>query len=84
MLDVNNSQSVNINAVSGTIVKNYRKSFFVRFHIKSRMSDQLFSTNPTLSRGGNRVEVLQVMLCGDGECIAEVMWSDDFENTLMG
>lgn len=77
------NNSININAVSGTIVKNYRKSFILRFHMKSPMAESMLSKNPSLyieeicSR--KPVVVLQVMLCGDEELLAEVMWEDDFD-----
>lgn len=83
---VNNSQSIQINAVSGTIVKNYKDSFILRFHMKSSMAEQVLDMKPTLNcknKYGNTdkapVVVLQVMLCGDQEFLAEVMWKEDFD-----
>lgn len=77
--DVNNS--IKINAISGTIVKNYAKSFILRFHMKSQIADSLFSESPTLKIYGKErsVVVLQVMLCGEQELLAEVMWESDFD-----
>lgn len=77
--DVNNS--IKINAISGTIVKNYAKSFILRFHMKSQIADNLFSKNPYLKLYGKEksVVVLQVMLCGEQELLAEVMWKSDFD-----
>ena len=74
-------QTVNINAVSGTIVKNYKDSFILRFHMKSAMADLLLDKNPKLQKYSKPVSVvvLQVMLCGDQEFLAEVMWKEDFD-----
>ena len=74
-------QTVNINAVSGTIVKNYKDSFILRFHMKSTMADQLLDKKPRLQKYGEYepVVVLQVMLCGEQELLAEVMWKEDFD-----
>lgn len=78
-------QTVNINTVSGTIVKNYKDSFILRFHIKSTLADQLFDKKPKIKEGDYRdaeykpVVVLQVMLCGEQELLAEVMWKEDFD-----
>jgi hypothetical protein len=79
---VSNPQTVNINAVSGTIVKNYKDSFILRFTMRSDMASRIFDSNPTvkLNNGSYKsVVVLQVMLCGEQELIAEVMWKEDFD-----
>lgn len=76
------NNSIKINAVSGTIVKNYRKSFILRFHMKSSMAESILSKKPFMKKNYSEEEpvvVLQVMLCGDGELLAEVMWKDDFD-----
>ena len=77
---VQNPQTVKINAVSGTIVKNYRDSIILRFHMKSRTADGLFNINPHISDYGRKIPVivLQVMLCGEQELLAEVMRKSDF------
>lgn len=83
--NVSNPQTVNINAVSGTIVKNYKDSFILRFHMKSEMAELLLDKKPRLNVGNYRdseykpVVVLQVMLCGEQELLAEVMWKEDFD-----
>lgn len=82
---VSNPQTVNINAVSGTIVKNYKDSFILRFHMKSEMANTILDRNPRLKGGNYRdseykpIVVLQVMLCGEQELMAEVMWKEDFD-----
>lgn len=93
----NNSQAVNINAVGGTIVKNYKDSFILRFHMQSELAQFLLDKEPQLTRKEiyhpsaspyhtghtekirEPVVVLQVMLCGDQELLAEVMWKEDFD-----
>lgn len=91
----NNPQTVNINAVGGTIIKNYRDSFMVRFNMNSKMGEALLCKDPimtkrikhridnTYSSWGEEIKepvvVLQVMLCGEQELLAEVMWKEDFD-----
>jgi hypothetical protein len=91
----NNPQTVDINAVGGTIIKNYRDSFMVRFNMKSKMGEALLCKDPTMVKRIERhidnthcsweeeikepVVVLQVMLCGEQELLAEVMWKEDFD-----
>jgi hypothetical protein len=74
-------QTVHINAACGTIVKNYQDSFILRFHMKSTMAEQLLCKEPGLKHHCEfrPVVVLQVMLCGEQEFLAEVMWKDDFD-----
>lgn len=76
------NNSIQINAVSGTLVKNYKESFVLRFHNKSPMADYLFDQEPFLKTYNNAripVVVLQVMLAGDNYMIAEVMYKSDFD-----
>lgn len=81
---VDNSQSIKINAISGTIVKNYKDSFILRFHMKSPLADKLLDATselkiPNTSCTYKPAVVLQVMLCGEQELLAEVMWKSDFD-----
>lgn len=76
------NNSVKINAIAGTIMKNYKDSFFKRFKLNSEFADRIFSAeNPHIwfSYGQRSVVVLQMMICGDSEVIAELMWKTDFE-----
>lgn len=80
-----NSTRINVNAVCGTLVKNYQKSFFVRFQLGSDFGEKLLDVNPSIRQyGENRqVVVIQCMCAGgkDGnEMIAEVMWKKDFDS----
>lgn len=69
-----------INAVSGTLVKTFRKSFFKRFHMKSDIANFIFNTHkPRLSYDGKEIIVLQTMLCGEGEFLAEIMYKEDYD-----
>lgn len=86
--NVSNPQTVSINAISGTIVKNYKDSFILRFNMKSEMASTVLCTNPRLEKGGfsgfynkeyKQIVVLQVMSCGEKELLAEVMWKEDFD-----
>ena len=89
------TQSVQINAVTGAILKNHPKSWFERFHLKSPKADSL------LARGGHRatekvynkqygfevnedkpdkdIIVLQMVICGDMEVISELVYRKDYE-----
>lgn len=97
-VNVKGGQTTNhmqINAVSGTLVKNHPKSFFKRFHTNSPYAERIFSHEPyfeteetvTYSHTTetykktiqNKAIILQVMLCGESEFIAEIVRLDDYE-----
>ena len=79
MLDtISNKQSIDIKAINGTIIKNYKDSFFVRFHLQSPMSECLLTPCPTYKK--ESVVVLQMMMCGDMQVIAELIYKSDFED----
>lgn len=90
----NNNQSLHINAVSGSILKNHPKSWFLNFNLKSPLANEL------LTEGGDKngkskynkdlekcmktehprdIIILQMMLCGDMEVIAECVYRKDYE-----
>ncbi len=76
--------NIKVNAVSGTMVKNFAKSFFLRFQIGSGMEECLFNKEPKLQRGYCRdnfepVVVIQSMIIGDKTMLTEVMWKEDFD-----
>lgn len=77
--------SIKINAVSGTLVKNYKESFILRFHANSPMADALLDVEPhtniktDIGYKSVPVVILQVMLTGDDCMIAEVMYKSDFD-----
>ncbi|NFJ84000.1 hypothetical protein FDA84_15040 [Clostridium botulinum] len=68
MFNTNSNISVSnhVNAVTGNIVKTYKDSYFLRFHLKSSLSDKLLKEN------SDKI-VTQMVVCGDMEVIAEVM-----------
>lgn len=75
--------NIKVNAVSGTLVKNYRKSFFLRFSIGDSLEGLLFSKTPRLQNpdcyGSREVVVIQSMIIAEKTMLAEVMWKDDFD-----
>lgn len=82
------SNNLEVNAVNGTIVKNYRKSFIKRFHLQSKLADTIFDEkrqyikihrNSYSVPEEKEVVVIQLMMCGDMEVIAELMWKEDFD-----
>lgn len=82
--EANPTTNVKVNAVSGTLTKTFRKSFFKRFHMNSRMADYIFDEDkPSLKGSGYssapEIVVLQVMLCGDNEFLAELIYKEDYD-----
>jgi len=75
MFNSNSSTEINISAVSGTITKTYVKSWFQRFHLQSHTAGQI------LTEGYGHC-VLQVMVCGDMQVIAEIITKKDLEEAL--
>lgn len=81
-----NTANIKVNAISGTLVKNYKKSFFTRFQLCSVESSRLLQESPKMyKRSMDRdmpVVLIQCMLAGgksNDEVIAEVMWKEDFD-----
>lgn len=94
------TQSVQINAVTGAILKNHPKSWFERFHLKSPRAEEL------LTEGGHRatekaynkqygremneakpdkdIIILQMVICGDMEVMAELIYRKDYEEVKGG
>ena len=85
------NQSIKINAVTGAILKNHPKSWFERFHLKSDRAPQL------LTEGGHKatsfnitripekdITVLQMVICGDMEVMAELVYTQDYETSEKG
>lgn len=95
--DVTNT--LKINACSGGIYKTYKESWFKRFHLTSRLADELFnSCSIQKVRTGEfyksewgyakyddpktenkEVIILQMIICGDMEVIAELITKEDFD-----
>lgn len=85
------SNNLNINAVNGTILKSYPKSFFKRFHLQSDFAKRILNEHPMMDihekngKAGSYfsnykpVVILQMMMCGDMDVIAEIMLKEDFD-----
>lgn len=72
LLYSNTSNTLKINACSGGIYKTYKESWFNRFHLKSAMANGLFQSNKSTI-------ILQMVICGENEVIAELIEKEDFD-----
>lgn len=87
------NSTMNINAVSGLILKNHPQSWFERFNLKSERAGKLLREGGdeghkmqegysghiyTVPNDENACIVLQMMVCGDMEVVAEVVYKKDF------
>lgn len=72
MFDSYSSVSNHVNAVTGSIVKTYKESYFIDLHFNSSLCDRLFKEK------ANEV-VIQMVICGDRRVIAEVINRKDYE-----
>lgn len=91
-------QSVQINAVSGAILKNHPKSWFERFNLRSPRAEKLLvegghhATAKVYDNGYNfnrdtpdkDIIVLQMVICGDMEVMAELIYRKDYEEVKGG
>lgn len=82
--EANPKTNLNINAVSGTLTKTFKDSYFVRFEKGSRMEDCYFDENYCYRDNENQTKkieiiVLQVMLCGDGSYLVEAIDKEKYE-----
>lgn len=92
--------STHVNAVTGNITKTYTKSFFKRFNLNSGVAERLFEPTPTLKTIEERtysfssgkyesvvfreVQIIQMVVVGDMEVIAEIMFKEDYEEVVGG
>lgn len=82
--------SSHVNAVIGNITKTYAKSFFKRFHLKSSLAENLLNSDPEMRvklpgrsyESTVSVVVIQMVICGDMEVMAEIMTKSDYEEML--
>lgn len=80
--------NIRVNAVSGGIVKNHKDSFFLRFNLKGAEAEAMLNPSPCRLRKATYdeknkppyepyvkvpVEVLQLVIVGDMEVVAEVI-----------
>lgn len=82
-----NIVSTHVNAVTGQIVKTYKESWFKRFHLKSSMAEELLKEKPKLklnkdSYNLTEVVVVQMVVCGDMEVLAELIKKEDYERVM--
>lgn len=72
-----------INAVSGTLTKTFKDSYFVRLKKGSQMEREYFNDNHRYRRSGYRektdIVVLQVMLISEENYIVEAIDKEDYE-----
>lgn len=73
----NPTANIEINTVSGTLTKTLKESHFERFHMKSPRAEHLFDSCAS-------EVVLQVMLCGEGELLAEVISWNKYQEVFEG
>lgn len=91
---MHNTQNIKINAVTGAILKNHPKSWFERFHLNGERAKSLlcegghsatkrtynddFRCSMTEKDPENNIIVLQMVICGDMEVIAECVHEKDY------
>ena len=89
----NCTNNVSINAVTGAILKNHPKSWFERFHLNSDRAKQLLTEGgdkgiETVNgeycswkkdNSEKAITVLQMVICGDMEVMAELVYKKDYE-----
>ena len=94
------NQSININSVTGAILKNHQKSWFERLNLNSERAKKLLTEGGHKSQKShleeseylpgsyyriyeddkeNDIIVLQMVICGDMEVIAECVHRKDYE-----
>ena len=91
----NYTSNIKVNAVTGAILKNHPKSWFERFSLKSKRAEDILRENGhhaqrTVYDESYRYErkenvpdkdiiVLQMVICGDMEVLAELVYRKDYE-----
>lgn len=90
----NCTNNIKINAVTGAILKNHPKSWFERFHLKSTRAEDIlvegghhatkkvwrdnYSWEQKVDDPDHNIIVLQMVICGDMEVMAELVYSKDY------
>jgi hypothetical protein len=77
-----NNTNLKIQACSGGIYKSHNKSWFERFHLTSKLAERLLCKDPIREWNYNTIDVvvLQMVICGDMQVIAEIIKKEDYEN----
>ena len=92
--DVNTTNNIKINAVTGAILKNHPMSWFERFnldspraqellvesghHAKQIVYDDKWGCGRTVDNPEKDITVLQMVICGDMEVMAELVYTKDY------
>ena len=92
--DANTTNNIKINAVTGAILKNHPKSWFERLnldsprakellvesghHAKQRVYDDKWELGRTVDNPEKDITVLQMVICGDMEVMAELVYTKDY------
>ena len=86
--------NLKIQACSGGIYKSFRESWFVRFHLNSVLMEKLSDFSKVkyskcnnkyynhwrdYSEDAKSVVVLQMVICGEMEVIAEIIYEEDLD-----
>ena len=91
----NHTNNIKINAVTGAILKNHPKSWFERFHLNSERAktlltegghkakqivyDKNWCSDRTVDNPDKDITILQMVICGDMEVMAELVYTKDYE-----
>lgn len=77
--------NTSINSCNGSIYKTYKESWFIQFHLNSELAYVLFNQdskyridNSTYKKYSGLI-ILQMVICGEMQVIAEVMYKEDFD-----
>ena len=81
--------NININAVTGAILKNHPKSWFECFHLESKRAARLLTEGGDIGKRQEYpynkewlckpITVLQMVICGDMQVLAECVYTEDLE-----
>lgn len=82
----NYENNMKINAVSGTLTKTYKDSYFVRFQKESQMEANYINDKKSFRTDGyNNIEVvvLQIMICGNDTFLIEAIDKEKYEKMFV-
>lgn len=73
------NNNIRIDAVSGTLTKTFRESYFVRFQKGSEMEYYYLTEDIAKNAKGKEIIILQIMLAFDNNYIVEVINKEDYD-----
>lgn len=73
------NNNIRIDAVSGTLTKTFRESYFVRFQRGSKMECYYLTEDIAKNTKGKEIIILQIMLAFDNNYIVEVINKEDYD-----